>query len=78
MNKSRLGTVVRVTVAAACIVMAVLSGTGLVSSNVPNGRLIFGIGWLVVGAGWLARYFLGRSLEAKARDDGGSDFTRTP
>ncbi len=78
MKKSRVGPIMRLTVSAACIVMGILSGTGVVQSTVPNGKLIFGIGWLVVGAGWLVRYYLGRFLEANKPDEDGSDGSRAP
>jgi hypothetical protein len=73
MNIPRIGKMVRLFLAAACIVMGVLSWSGVISSDVPNGRLIFGIGWILIGVGWLVRYYLGRSQKGGERSEGGRD-----
>jgi hypothetical protein len=59
MDKHRFGFYVRVFLAAGCFVMGLLSLAGVFSTDVANRRLIFGAGWILIGAGWLVRCYIG-------------------
>lgn len=60
MDKRRVATIFWIALAVACFVMGFLSLTGVVSRTDTTGRLLFGIGWILIGVGWLGRYFLAK------------------
>jgi len=65
------GSVVRLVVAAACLLMGVLSLVGVFSSGSTRERWIIGVGWIVIGAGWLARcYLIGSPSSSRVDDEG--------
>ena len=72
MDRQRFGLYVRVILAAGCFVMGMLSFAGVFSTDVANGRLIFGAGWTLIGAGWLVRCYIGwkqQSRDRRTEDD---------
>lgn len=73
MNKRRLAAMAWIVLAMACFIMGFLSLAGVVSRADTNERLVFGIGWILIGAGWLARYFFAkRKWERQTEEDRGS------
>ena len=60
MNRRGVATVLWICLATGCFIMAGLSAAGVVSRAEPNGRVIFGIGWTLIGIGWLGRYYFAR------------------
>lgn len=59
MDKQSVGLYIRMALSSGCVVMSALSFAGVFSSDVANGRLVFGTGWLLIGAGWLVRCYYG-------------------
>ncbi len=73
MNKRRLTTVVWVLLAAGCFIMGGLSLAGIVSTAEGNERFLFGIGWILIGVGWLGRYYIAKKKwQRDADEDRGS------
>ena len=70
MDKHRFGLYVRLVLATGCVVMGVLSFAGVFSNDVPKGRLIFGVGWVLIGAGWLVRCYFGWKKQIGERGAG--------
>jgi len=66
--------IVRVVLGAGCLVMGVLSLSGLFVRGGPNERWIIGIAWIVIGAGWLGRCYVTKKPSGcgseRGRDDG--------
>jgi hypothetical protein len=70
MNRRTIGLYVRLALAGGCIVMGLLSFAGVFSKDVANGRLIFGAGWTLIGAGWLFRCYIGWKQQRRDREGG--------
>jgi len=70
LDKHRFGLYVRLVLAAGCVVMGILSFAGAFSNDVGNRRLIFGVGWTLIGAGWLFRCYIGWRKQSGERGAG--------
>jgi hypothetical protein len=68
-NKRTLAIVVWLLLAAGCFIMGGLSLAGVVSRADLNGRFIFGIGWFLIGAGWIGRYYLAKKNWRRESDE---------
>ena len=66
--------IVRMILGVACLIMGVLSLSGHFVRGGPNERWIIGIGWILVGAGWLGRCYIARRQTGhgseRERDEG--------
>lgn len=69
MDKRKVATIVWILLAAACFVMGGLSLSGVVSRTDPNGRVIFGIGWVLIGVGWIGRYYVAKKRWQRDADE---------
>ena len=52
--------IVRIILGVGCLVMGVLSLSGYFVCGGPNERWIVGIGWILIGAGWLGRWYIAK------------------
>jgi len=52
--------IVRMILGVGCLIMGVLTLAGLFMRNDPSDRWIVGIGWLLIGGGWLIRCYIGK------------------
>jgi peptidoglycan/LPS O-acetylase OafA/YrhL len=66
MNNWGIGRVIRLLVAIACFVMAVLSYFGVISQNSPGDQRLFAGLWTLAGVLWILRI----SLSAKRKRTG--------
>jgi protein-S-isoprenylcysteine O-methyltransferase Ste14 len=71
MDKRRLAAIVWVALAVACFVMGVLSFSGVISNTDEKGRVIFGFGWVLIGIGWLGRYWIARKKWQRESEENG-------
>jgi hypothetical protein len=71
MKKHRIGLYIRLVLAAGCIVMGFLSLAGAFPISAEREKLIFGVGWILIGAGWIFRCYLG--WRSRPDDRGASD-----
>ncbi len=62
------GTIVRLALAAVCVVLGVLTLAGVLSPARASERWILGAGWIAIGAGWLVRCYLGGQLSGSRSD----------
>lgn len=49
--------------------MGALSLAGVFNRTQPGGRYVFGVGWLLIGAGWIARYRLAERNWRREREE---------
>lgn len=69
MDKKKLASIAWVLVAAGCLVMGLLTLAGVFRRPDPNGRIIFGFGWILIGAAWLGRYYFAKRKWTRDADE---------
>jgi hypothetical protein len=72
-SRGSVKTMVRVLLGLGCFIMGGLTLSGLFLRDDPKGRWICGIGWILIGVGWLGRWYVGKKKsEQKRKEENGS------